>query len=226
MKTVIMAGGRGTRLWPLSREDYPKQFIPLFDGRSLVQRTVDLFSRVSEVYVVTSRSLAPYFTYAVKGIEPERVIAEPAARGTAAAIALAISVIGTDEDLLFVPSDHVLGDDFPGLAAGVKPAEGEIVLFGHRPESPSTAYGYIEVDDNGRVVRFHEKPDQELAKRYFESGKYLWNMGMFLMKGSTGKQAIARLLPDVHRAVFENGGKGYEELREVTFDYGDRKSVV
>ncbi|MEM3853798.1 MAG: mannose-1-phosphate guanylyltransferase/mannose-6-phosphate isomerase [Conexivisphaerales archaeon] len=219
MKTVILAGGRGTRLWPLSRDDYPKQFLPLFDGKSLVQRSIELFSRISEVYVVTSKSLSPYFTYAVSGISTDNVIAEPEPKGTAAAISLAISRVG-DEDLLFVPSDHVLGQDFLDLIKRTNPNEGEIVLFGYRPDSPSTAYGYIEVDGNGRVLSFHEKPDAERARTYMESGKYLWNMGIFLMKGSTGKEAIRKYLPEVHKVVFENEGKGYEAMKEVTFDYG------
>ncbi|MGC8559013.1 MAG: sugar phosphate nucleotidyltransferase, partial [Nitrososphaeria archaeon] len=82
MKVVILAGGRGTRLWPLSRDDSPKQFLQLFNGSSLVHRTVDLFSKVSEVYAVTSSSLAPYFTYSVSGIKRENIIVEPWARGT------------------------------------------------------------------------------------------------------------------------------------------------
>ncbi|MGC8662128.1 MAG: mannose-1-phosphate guanylyltransferase/mannose-6-phosphate isomerase [Nitrososphaeria archaeon] len=229
MKVVILAGGRGTRLWPLSRDDSPKQFLQLFNGSSLVQRTVDLFSKVSEVYAVTSSSLAPYFTYAVSGIKRENIIVEPWARGTAAAIALAISRIG-DDDLLFVPSDHVLGEDFAGLAAGAKPKAGEIVLFGHTPDEPSTAYGYIEVE-NDKVKSFHEKPGPELARKYFESGKYLWNMGMFLMKSETGKEAFRKHLPEVYRVVFEQGGQGYDRLEEVTFDYGviekhDKLSIV
>ncbi|MDG6928029.1 MAG: mannose-1-phosphate guanylyltransferase/mannose-6-phosphate isomerase [Nitrososphaerota archaeon] len=217
MKVVILAGGRGTRLWPMSRDDFPKQFLPLFDGESLAQRAVNLFSRLSEVHVVTSSFLAPYFNYAVTGVKS--VITEPAPRGTAAAIALAVSKMG-DEDLLFVPSDHVLGEDFLDAVKGAKPGHGEIVLFGHTPESPSTAYGYIKVNDEGKVLSFHEKPDAGTARKYLESGRYLWNMGMFMMKGSTGREAIREHLPDVYRVVFENEGKGYEKLEEVTFDYG------
>ncbi|MGC9208764.1 MAG: mannose-1-phosphate guanylyltransferase/mannose-6-phosphate isomerase [Nitrososphaeria archaeon] len=235
MKVVIMAGGKGTRLWPLSREDYPKQFIKILDGRSLVQRAVDLYSRLGDVYIVTSRSLYPLFSYEVKGVKQENIIQEPAPRGTAPAIAYALSRL-EDDDIMFAPSDHLLDESFVEVARKVRPDDGEIVLFGHRPEYPATGYGYIWLGDEQRdgkikVRGFYEKPGEREAEEFLRSGRHLWNMGIFYMKRSTGVEAIRRHLPDVYRAVFEQGSSGYEELPEISFDRGvvekhDRLSAV
>jgi len=222
MKVIILAGGRGTRLWPMSREDYPKQFMKVFDGKSLVQRTVDMFSGISEVSIITSRSLHPLFSYEVSGVPQERIYGEPAPRGTAPAIAYALSRVEED-DILFIPSDHFLGEEFIELVRKVKPGENEIVLFGHVPDSPSTGYGYIKpgraVGERLSVEGFREKPDEETAEKYVNEG-YLWNMGMFYMKRDTGVNAFRELLPEVYRIVFEDECRGYEDLKETSFDKG------
>lgn len=224
MKTVILAGGKGTRLWPLSREDYPKQFLKIINGESLIQRTINLYSKLSEIYIMTSEQLYPFFTYEVSGIKLENVLKEPAPRGTAPAIAYALSLLD-DDDYLFVPSDHMLDESFLELVKRVKPDEGEILLFGHRPEGPATGYGYIRKgakigELKSKASGFFEKPGSDEAERFYKSGDYLWNMGMFYMSKKTAVSAFRRLLPEVYKVVFESKGKGYEGLPEVSFDKG------
>jgi mannose-1-phosphate guanylyltransferase/mannose-6-phosphate isomerase len=224
VKTVILAGGKGTRLWPLSREDYPKQFLKIINGESLIQRSVNMFSKLSEIYIITSKQLYPFFSYEVKGISLENVLQEPAARGTAPAIAYALSIL-EDDDYLFVPSDHMLDESFLELVKKVKPEEGEILLFGHKPEGPATGYGYIKKGQRINEVKlkasgFFEKPDLKEAEMFYKSGEYLWNMGMFYMKKKTAEIAFKRHLPEVYDVVFEKKAKGYEDLPEVSFDKG------
>ena len=224
MKTVILAGGKGTRLWPLSREDYPKQFLKVLDGKSLIQRSVDLYSKLSDVYVITSKQLYPFFSYEVTGLKQENVLQEPAPRGTAPAIAYALSVLDED-DYLFVPSDHMLDESFIDIVKKAKPEVGEIVLFGHRPEGPATGYGYIKVGEKidsvkSKVSGFFEKPNSEEAERFYRSGEFLWNMGMFLIKKETAEKAYRKHLPDVYEVVFDKRSKSYEDLHEVSFDKG------
>jgi len=224
VKTVILAGGKGTRLWPLSREDYPKQFLKVLDGKSLIQRSVDLYSKLSDVYVITSKQLYPFFSYEVTGLKQENVLQEPAPRGTAPAIAYALSVLDED-DYLFVPSDHMLDESFIDIVKKAKPEVGEIVLFGHRPEGPATGYGYIKVGEKidsvkSKVSGFFEKPNAEEAERFYRSGEFLWNMGMFLIKKETAEKAYRKHLPDVYEVVFDKRSKSYEDLHEVSFDKG------
>jgi len=128
-----------------------------------------------------------------------------------------------NDDILFIPSDHFLGEEFIELVRKVKPGENEIVLFGHVPDSPSTGYGYIKpgraVGERLSVEGFREKPDEETAEKYVNEG-YLWNMGMFYMKRETGVNAFRELLPEVYRIVFEDECRGYEDLKETSFDKG------
>ena len=215
---------RGTRLWPLSREDYPKQFLKIIDGESLIQRAVNLYSKLSEIYIITSKQLYPFFTYEVSGIKVENVIQESAPRGTAPAIAYALSQLD-DDDYLFVPSDHMLDESFLDLVRSVKPDEGDILLFGHKPEGPATEYGYIKKREriDGLKMRasgFFEKPGPDIAEMFHTSGEYLWNMGVYYMSKKTAVNALKELLPEVYRTIFVNGSRGYENLEETSFEKG------
>jgi mannose-1-phosphate guanylyltransferase / mannose-6-phosphate isomerase len=196
---VVLAGGRGTRLWPLSRESLSKQFLPLVARDSMFQQTLLRTSAlpgltVARPIVVANagqRDLVLSQAHAV-GIEPDCVVLEPAGRNTAPAVAIAALLARRDGDtdplLLVVPADHAIADT-AAFAAAVRAgssaaAEGRLVTFGIVPEQPETGYGYIqrgeahgEWDDIGRFV---EKPDLATAKSYLRSGDYLWNSGIFL----------------------------------------------
>nr|VFJ47547.1 MAG: mannose-1-phosphate guanylyltransferase (GDP) /mannose-6-phosphate isomerase, type 2 [Candidatus Kentron sp. DK]VFJ66871.1 MAG: mannose-1-phosphate guanylyltransferase (GDP) /mannose-6-phosphate isomerase, type 2 [Candidatus Kentron sp. DK] len=216
MIPVILCGGAGTRLWPLSRKSFPKQFVPLINGKSLLRLTLERVSRVGgaaadDVVCVTAeahRFLVREAMEAAGTAGP--IVLEPVARNTAAAMALASLHVqekdGSDPLLLFCPSDHHI-PDIPAfdrvVQQGLIPAEsGAIVTFGITPGFPSTAYGYIRQgarrpDGSHRVGAFMEKPDAEKARDLLLGGDVLWNAGIFLLRASTLLGALGRYAPDI-----------------------------
>jgi len=214
---LILSGGSGTRLWPVSREAHPKPFIKLADGRSLLQRTVDrlaVLEGVEEVITVTNREhfFVTRDEYASGG-RPYRhfFVLEPCARNTAPAIAVgalaALSRHGREAMLLVLPADHLVEDE-PAFAAAVRAAvplaeQGALVTFGLRPAYPETGFGYIERGEpipgtNGfAVARFTEKPSAQAAQSMVESGRYYWNAGMFCFRAATFLEELAQLAPQV-----------------------------
>ena len=211
---VILSGGAGTRLWPVSREQHPKPFIRLADGLSLLQksflRAVGL-PGVAEVLTVTNRDLffktADEYRETGEARVPLGFILEPQGRNTAPAIAAAALTIGKaygpDAVLLFLTADHLIADVAAfgqAVETAVKLAQaGRITTFGIHPESPETGYGYIEADGHD-VRRFVEKPDLATAKSYVASG-YLWNSGMFCMTAATALAELGRFVPELLKSV-------------------------
>ena len=214
---LILSGGSGMRLWPVSREAHPKPFIKLADGRSLLQKTLDrlaLLEDTGEVITVTNRE---YFfvtrdEYAAGG-GPYRhfFVLEPCARNTAPAVAVgalaAVSRHGPEAMLLVLPADHLVEDE-PAFAAAVRAAlplaaQGALVTFGLRPEYPETGFGYIERGQpiggtsGFTVARFTEKPSAEAASSMVESGRYYWNAGIFCFQASTFLEEMAQHAPEV-----------------------------
>ena len=250
MKTVILAGGKGTRLWPLSRELMPKQFIKLFDDRSLFQRTVEramLFSKPSEIFIVTNEAYRFRILDDLRelGIElpGENILLEPMAKNTLPAILWATLKIEEDfgdSVVAVLPSDHVIEANEAYMEAfenAEKLAKSHLVTFGIKPTRPHTGYGYIKpgerIGELGyRVAEFKEKPDLETAKRYVESG-YYWNSGMFAFSTSLFIEEVRKHAPDVWEA-FEEGGdieEVYKRAPEISIDYGvmektDKAAVV
>ncbi|MBT8411229.1 MAG: mannose-1-phosphate guanylyltransferase, partial [Octadecabacter sp.] len=211
---VILAGGAGTRLWPLSRKSFPKQFA-VFDGdRSLFQQTVLRLSGggMARPVVLTSEAFRFIVTEQLGqvGVLPEQVFIEPQGRDTAPAIllaALAIERSVGDGVMLVAPSDHLVPDTdafLRAVAAALPDAEaGKIVTFGITPDRPETGYGYLELDGappvgkTAPLSRFVEKPERAAAEEMLASGRYLWNAGIFLMKVSTVLDAFAKHAPDL-----------------------------
>ena len=208
---VILSGGSGTRLWPLSREAYPKQFLPLVGDLTMLQAT---WHRVADIAGQAPIIIANHehrFMVAEQlresGVEPAAIILEPVGRNTAPAIATAaLQATADNEDalLLVLPSDHVVTDEraFHTAVAGALPAAlaGKLVTFGIVPTGPETGYGYIKAlagDGVHQVDRFVEKPDLETAKAYVASGSYYWNSGMFLFKASRYLEELRQLCPDI-----------------------------
>ncbi len=209
---IILCGGSGTRLWPISRKSFPKQFVPLIGGKSLLQLTIERVAGLgNEVVTVAADEHRFLVTEALEAAGAHGpLLLEPAARNTAAAMALAAlhAKAGGNADglLLFCPSDHHVPDAAAFAATarqGIAAAEaGAIVTFGVVPGFPSTAYGYIEQgaarpDGSRRVARFIEKPEAEQAAALILSGDVLWNAGIFLTRADTLLNALAQHAPDI-----------------------------
>lgn len=238
---VIMAGGKGERFWPQSRANKPKQFLSLTnDGETMIQKTVSRLSGIvdpEDIFVVTNKQYFHLVREQLSHIPKENIIAEPASRNTAPCIGLAAGIIkkkyNNDVIMLILPSDHeikLVSMFRDTLMQAVKTAEcsSNLVTIGISPTYPETGYGYINFDGNKdtennayKVVRFVEKPDAEKAKRYVNSGEYLWNSGMFVWKTSSILDNIQKFLPDMYelltRIVASYGTFEYERELEKTF---------
>ena len=214
IKTVVMAGGSGSRLWPLSRSLYPKQFLPLADEKTMLQATLSRVEGLSDVKSLLICNEEHRFIAAeqVRQMQIEAdILLEPVGRNTAPAIALAALQSLTSESdalLLVLAADHVIPDEaafHASVKAAVPLAEsGKLVTFGIVATGPETGYGYIkrgEVCADGFAVdQFVEKPDLETAKGYVESGNYYWNSGMFLMRASRYIEELGKYRPDILKA--------------------------
>ncbi len=218
VKPVILCGGSGTRLWPLSRESFPKQFVPLIEGKSLLGLTIERVKLLGSPICVTNEEHRFFVQdLMLHDSQPANCLAsillEPAGRNTAAAIASSALMPGVSPSdlLLFLPSDHFVPDIYSFVStieAGVAAAnEGFIVTFGVQPSFPSTAYGYIQKGDSLDLVsgeintyavkRFEEKPALEKVQAMLLSGNYLWNAGIFLCAASTLLEALGKHAPDI-----------------------------
>lgn len=210
---VILSGGSGTRLWPLSREAYPKQFLPLVDQNTMLQNTALRIAGLADVaapLVVCNQEHRFMVAEQLRaiGIQPATAILEPVGRNTAPAVAVAAlhaQCDGADPTLLILPADHVIAD-VEGFRTAVRQVAthaeaGRLITFGIVPTAPETGYGYIKagapLDDSGvcAVERFVEKPDADTAQTYLRSGAYSWNSGMFMFRASAFLAELERLAP-------------------------------
>lgn len=213
---VILCGGAGARLWPLSRAARPKQMLPLFDGRTMLQltaaRTADATLFDAPVVVTAS---AQAEDVAAQLCPEARLIAEPCGRSTAPAVALAALQASPETLLLVMPSDHLIAEParfVEAVRSGLAAAEGGmLVVFGVRPSRPETGFGYIRRgkaagDGLFDVERFVEKPDAATAARFLASGEYDWNAGIFLFTAGAYLDALARHAPDILEGVRDAAG--------------------
>ncbi len=214
---VILAGGMGTRLWPVSRPSYPKPLIRLTGDRSLIQETVlraAAIPGIGKPVVVCGVAHFPPIADQLAEIEQplQTALLEPVGRGTAPAAAAAALAAHPDDILIVMPADHLVEDlaaftravDLAAEAAG----DGWLVTFGVVPDRAETGYGYIEagapVDEGAcalRIVAFREKPDPATARRYFESGRYSWNSGMFVFRAGAYLDELQQSDPEMVRMV-------------------------
>lgn len=210
---VILAGGSGTRLWPLSRQQRPKQFLNVVGPQSLLEATVARLSPVipaHQVLIVTGKEQARGEAY--QALQRYNTLLEPVGRNTAPAIALAaawLSRDGSDPLMVVLPADHVIRDRtafHAALQQALQQAEsGGLVTFGIRPSRAETGYGYIETASADAavlpVVRFTEKPDAATAQQFVDAGRYWWNSGMFVWRASVFLSELAVHVPEAHQVL-------------------------
>ena len=249
-RPVIISGGAGTRLWPVSTPERPKQFVDLFDGETLFGLTVNRLQAIEGAappMVVTGERHANLVREQLGVESPATLLLEPSGRNTAPAVIAAAMVADPDEVLVITPSDHIISDtqSFAGAveAAISQALEGKIVTFGVTPDRPETGYGYIRAGtDQGpgfAIAEFVEKPERETAVRYLESGDYTWNSGMFVATSSTilGEAGThcGEIVEAVRTAidVMEDSrlGSAFEGAEAVSFDHAvmeltDRGMVI
>ena len=213
---LIMAGGVGSRFWPLSRKDRPKQFLNLVDeDRSMIQATVDRISKLTDrnnIFIATNDRYEEQIKEHLPEVPAENITIEPMRKDTAACIGLASLYIEQKDPeavMMVLPSDHLIKDEdrfLEVMESAVEVAEeGEnLVTVGVRPNYPETGYGYIDYglkhkevnkEEVFEVNQFTEKPDKETAKQFMEEGTYLWNSGMFVWKVSTIRKMFAKYMP-------------------------------
>ena len=246
---VIMAGGSGTRLWPLSRRRRPKQLLRLFDGRSLLwharERLRTLFAP-EHIWIITSAAYVDDVATELPDVPRENLIGEPSGRDTANAIGLAAALIqrrDADATIAVFTADHLITpiDAFASaISAGLAAAEANpasLVTFGIRPAEPHTGYGYVHRGEPisagvHRVRQFKEKPTLDVAKEYVASGEYYWNSGMFAWRGAAIDAELRRQLPENHAALASiaaqwGGGalapsvaEAFNGLKKISIDFG------
>ena len=225
MTNIILCGGNGTRLWPISRTLMPKQFVKLFDNKSLFQLTVERNSKVCDSQFIVSN--AQQYFLASDQLEEinktnNKYLLEPIGRNTAPAIALSCFALNPDEIVLVTPSDHLIKDEVEYkkvLDIAQKLArEDHLVTFGIIPTYAETGFGYIEADGVDAKA-FHEKPDFDTATKYLKAGNYYWNSGMFCFKAGVFLEELKKYSPEVYETsqrAFNNAKK--EAITRVKHD--------
>lgn len=240
MKIIILAGGGGTRLFPLSRDCYPKQFLHVIDNKSLLAQTIERFLGLVEakdIIIVTNERYIFHVQAELKTINAQEahIITEPMGKNTAPAIALAQSycqdVLQCDDDeILFVsPSDHLIKpiDAFQDLIKNAQDvAKDNIITLGIKPTKPEIGYGYIEAEKNNnlakKVISFKEKPDLVTAKEYIASGNYYWNGGMFMFSIATMQAELIKYMPaiiDITQNGYQYIVDNFADMPDISIDY-------
>lgn len=232
-----MAGGIGTRFWPLSKINKPKQFIDVLGvGESLLQMTFNRFERIcprKNIYIVTSNIYTDLVNEQIPNLDPNQIISEPSRRNTAPCIAYAnfkIASINPEANIIVAPSDHFIVNE-DGFIYTVEKALHAIetndilITLGIKPTYPNTGYGYIQYKENNDITNFEgvkkvklftEKPNYEMAIQFIESGDFLWNSGIFIWSLKSIDKAMQELLPEVYE-VFNSGKKFFNTNKEKGF---------
>lgn len=217
---AIMAGGIGSRFWPVSRNRFPKQFLDILNtGKTLIQDTFDRFAQfipIENIYVVTANQYKDIVARQIPEMIPENIIGEPSRKNTAPCIAYIsykLHQLNPDSNLICAPADHLIMDTTAFVktcieALGFTAENNALLTLGIKPWQPNTGYGYIQYEQYGvsdnvyKVKTFTEKPDLELAKTFITSGDFLWNAGIFVWKTKNILSAFEKYLPEMHELFF------------------------
>jgi mannose-1-phosphate guanylyltransferase len=234
---VIMAGGIGSRFWPMSRTAYPKQFLDILGtGRTLLQQTYDRFLPVcpkENIFIVTNDSYTDLVKEQLPELKDHQILSEPARKNTAPCVAYAsykIQQIEPDANIVVAPSDHLITKEdtfIKAIRSCFKKAESEdcLVTLGIKPTRPDTGYGYIQFRESDKqekdtrikkVKTFTEKPDLEMAKFFMQSGDFLWNSGIFIWNVKSITKAFSEYMPEMHSA-FTEGSANLNSKNEEAF---------
>ncbi|MEE2700207.1 MAG: mannose-1-phosphate guanylyltransferase [Bacteroidota bacterium] len=234
--TVIMAGGIGSRFWPMSKTSRPKQFIDILGtGESLIQQTFRRLSKIcpkENIFIVTNKDYKDLCLEQLPRMKEENILCEPCTRNTAPCIAYATFKIynqNPDANMIVAPSDHLITnqEEFAKVVqAGMQVTKEKDILLtiGIHPSRPDTGYGYIQYNDTAlesnaeikKVKNFTEKPDQELALQFLSSGDFLWNAGIFICNAETILKAFKKHLPDMYE-IFEDGNAYFNTKKESSY---------
>lgn len=233
---LIMAGGVGSRFWPVSRTEYPKQFIDFFGvGKTLIQSTYERFLKIcppENIFVVTNEIYADIIKEQLPDLGQNQVLAEPIMRNTAPCVsygAMKIAKLNPNATIVVAPSDHTITNQEAFISAIeqslIAAAQNDcLITLGIKPSRPDTGYGYIQYTENAlktddeifKVKIFTEKPNLELAKSFIQSGDFLWNAGIFIWSANSINKAFSKHLPDMHE-IFQQGSYAYNTESEPEF---------
>ena len=246
MHCVILAGGSGTRFWPYSRKNNPKQLLNIVGDKTMLQITIDRLRKLkstSEIYIITKQELYEPILKSIKYIKAENIIVEPSAKNTAPAIALVAQKIfmkNKNAVMGVFPADHLIVghnhfENSLDSAFSLVKKEQILVTIGIKPSYPSTAYGYIQYEPGSKnkngyhVKTFAEKPHETLAKRFIKSGDFLWNAGIFVWGVKSLLLSLEKFMPELHDAIkkigvrIENSDSFddiWEDILPESIDYG------
>jgi len=231
-----MAGGIGSRFWPVSRTEHPKQFIDFFGiGKTLIQSTYDRFLQIcpaENIFIVTNELYVDLIKKQLPNIDNNQILAEPVMRNTAPCIAygsMKIAKLNPDAVIVVAPSDHTIANqqgfvDAINQSIDAAAKNKCLVTLGIKPNRPDTGYGYIQYADDvlstdeaiHKVKTFTEKPNLELAQSFIQSGDFLWNAGIFIWSAKAINKAFEKHLPDMHE-IFQQGNSFYNTSNELQF---------
>ena len=233
MHGIILAGGSGSRLWPLSRELYPKQLLKVNSDKSLLERTYERLMGIMDkdniVAITNAKHASDVKMQLIEYSKDVRILSEPTAKNTAPAISVAVKFLldfNMDDVIVVLPSDHLI-EDTKKFASTIDEAqklarEGYIVTLGVKPSSAGTGFGYIKAGEKlsagYKVASFKEKPDLKTAQRYLEEGNYFWNAGIFVFKASVFMETLKKTSPEIYDITQLFNFKTQEEIDYMTFD--------
>lgn len=233
---VIMAGGIGSRFWPYSRKNKPKQFLDFFGmGRTLLQQTFDRYSKIvpeENIFVATNSQYEELVKEQLPQLSEQQILLEPARRNTAPCVAWAsahIQKMNSDANIIVAPADHLILKEREFVESITKGLEfvaqsSQLLTLGIKPNRPETGYGYIQIadeklDDFYKVKTFIEKPQLEFAEVFVESDEFYWNSGIFLWKASTILEAFRIHMPEMYEKI-KNNDEDIESWPNISIDYG------